>query len=114
MATKKRSASGRKHWTITVWDSTTQVFETRVPLSHIREEDLKAMLRTLAAKYGLNDNETLACYLSRRARDRSQLLNVRRENRKVYALHCGVNPYVTACVTDEFGKPLSPHERRAT
>lgn len=112
MASRKRVRQVRLFWTITVWDSTERLFERTIPVSHVRESDLEALLRTLVAKHGLTDAEITSCYLSRRAPARSSQLDIQREHNPVYAFHCGENPHVTAAITNADGRPLHPHERQ--
>lgn len=100
----------QRFWTITVWDSTQRLFERTIPASYIGDSQLEALIRTLVAKHGLTDDETVSCYLSSRAPATRTHLDIRREHGSIHALHCGDNPYVTAIITDSSGKPLKRDE----
>jgi len=90
-------------WEITGWDSTKQIFTTTVPCGQITEVQLQALLRVLAAKFGLTPNEIVGCHLKRRTKGYRGHLEISRENsdeRRSTDFSCGDNPYFIARIRD--------------
>src|SRR6266705_6497423 len=88
-------------WEITGWDSSKQIFQTTVPCATINEVQLHALLRALAAKFGLTPREIVGSYLKRRARGYMAHLEISKSNSnesRTTDHSCGDNPYFIARV----------------
>lgn len=49
-------------WRVEGFDGATRLFMCDLPATHITSGSLDALLRTLVAKHGLTDDETVACF----------------------------------------------------
>lgn len=95
--------SSTRVWEITGWDSTQQIFTTTVPCGQITEVQLQALLRVLAAKFGLTPGEIVGCHLKRGTKGYRAHLELSRENsdeRRSSFYSCGDNPYVMARIRE--------------
>lgn len=99
-------------WEITGWDSFEQIFQTTVSCAKITEVQLHALLRALAAKFGLTPREIVGSYLKRRAKGYMPHLEISKSNsteRRTTDHSCGDNPYFIARVL----RPNDPPSPRA-
>lgn len=90
-----------KYWVIQVWDSANKLFEYRVRLGQMTENNMHELLKALAGKYLLDPEEFIHCYAKKGTRIYSDLLNVKRLTGNKYMLSCGTNPYAIAFVESE-------------
>ena len=87
-----------KVWHIEGYDSTTKIFKTDVGCNLITDSKLKELLRCLAAKHGLTDQEIVDSYRKKKTRLRLSHLEVTSDVDG--SLMCGCNPYFIASVRD--------------
>lgn len=89
----------KRFWVIDGWNSTEKIFHKKYAVHTISEKQLIQMLQVLTAKYSLDDEEITNYFTNN-----NSLLNVRKESSrepKVYAFHCGSNPYFIANMVEE-------------
>ena len=91
----------QRYWKITGWKSTAKIFESRVKYGCLGENKIKELLRALAAKHGLSDQEIVSSYARSNTKGATPLLLDVRIATKPYAITCGINPYFTARVIEE-------------
>lgn len=97
-------------WERTGWDSSKQIFQTTVPCATINEVQLHALLRALAAKFGLTPREIVGSYLKRRAKGYTHL-EISKSNsneRRTTDHNCGDNPYFIARILRPNDQPNRP------
>ena len=91
------------------YDSPEQIFDRTVELGQFTEDQVKRLLMTLAAKAGLDYDEIVGAYATRRTKIANDLLTVQKDS--MYSTYCcGSNPHFAASVVDEHGK-LSRHSK---
>lgn len=93
----------QRYWRIRGYDNSTEIFETRVEVGQITYDQIKQMLKALAAKAGLDYDEIVGAYAKRRTEIANDLLAIHREAEPAI-LSCGTNPHFVASVVDENGK----------
>jgi 4-diphosphocytidyl-2C-methyl-D-erythritol kinase len=91
------------YWRICGYDSSTPIFERTVELGQFTEKQMEQLLMALAAKAGLNYNEIVGAYATRRTKIANALLDVHKDS-AYPSLMCGVGPNFVASVVDENGK----------
>jgi hypothetical protein len=84
-----------------------------VGFGQFTEDQMRHLLRALAAKAGLNLREIVGAYASRKTKIANHLLEVHKDF--AYPTYsCGSNPHFEASVVDEQGRihrhPLAPKE----
>lgn len=90
----------KKVWKIYIQESGKNIRpELEIPCTHITKTQLLKLIQILAAKYALNDQETVNSLLRKNLRNYAPLLEVNedadfRKGRLSYS--CGSNPYVIA------------------
>ena len=89
------------YWKIKGWKSTAKIFESRVKYGYFGGNQIKELLRALAAKRGLSDQEIVSSYMRSNTKVATPLLLDMRIATKPYAITCGINPYFTARVIEE-------------
>jgi hypothetical protein len=87
----------RLHWLIRGYDSTTMIYEKTVDAGQITQIQMTALLKALAAKAGLTDDEIVGAYATRRTKIANDLLRVQREGPQV-TFSCGSSPYFVASI----------------
>jgi hypothetical protein len=85
------------------YDSLKLIFERTVELGQFTENQIKHLLMTLAAKAGLDYDEIVGAYATRRTKVANDLLTFHRDS-AYPAYMCGTNPHFTATVVDENGE----------
>jgi hypothetical protein len=96
----------KRYWLIRGYDCLELIFEMKVNLGDLNENQLRRLLQVLAAKEGLSYNEVVCAMARRGSKISNDHLAVRKEpDRPVY--QCGSNPYFTASVVDENGKLIA-------
>ena len=85
-------------WVVEGFRGTTQFFEVRVPYRSFTEKRMGAALQTLAAKYGLSDDEILDAFTATRSPRHVAHLEITRSHALPFSLSCGHNPFFTARV----------------
>ena len=97
---------GPRFWRISVFDSTSQLWETRIAVGRITDAQLQNLLRALVSKHGLTEDEIVACHLRRRSIGRMELLDVRKAHHPHQTWTCGENPHAIADLVDKDGCPI--------
>jgi hypothetical protein len=86
-----------KQWLIEGYDGFTLIYERRVDIGQLTQDQVKALLMALTAKAGLTFDEILGAYAKRRTKIANDLLQVHREG--PYTIFtCGVGPHFRASV----------------
>ena len=93
------------YWRIEGFESTQAVFEMDVPLGSFTDDQVRQLLRALAAKAGLNYDEIVGAYAKRRTKIANGLLDVHRDGPEPQ-YWCGHGPVFMARVVDENGKGI--------
>ena len=96
-------------WRICGYDSSKQIFEGTAELGQLTESQIKHLIMTLAAKAGLDYNEIVGAYATRRTKIANDHLAVHKDS-KYPTYSCGSNPHFTASVVDETGK-ITPNPK---
>jgi hypothetical protein len=82
------------------FDSDKKIYDRKVALSHLSEDQLRSLLKALVAKAGLNFDEIVGAYARRQSTIANDLLAVRRDGpHPVFT--CGENPHSIAKVIQE-------------
>ena len=95
----------QRYWQIRGYDSSREIFALRIEAGQITYDQLKQMLKALAAKAGLGFVEIVGAYAKRRTKIADDLLAIHRKPEST-TLSCGTNPHFVASVIDEEGKPI--------
>jgi hypothetical protein len=93
----------RLYWRIRGYDSLTEIFCMTVECGQFTEDQIQQLLKTLAAKAGLQYREIVGAYAKRRTKIANDLLVVHRDH-EYPTFTCGDNPHFSASVVDEHGK----------
>ena len=83
------------YWLIRGYDGMTKIYEKRVPVGQLTENQLKAVLMALTAKAGLSFDEIVGAYVKKATRMHNDLLCVRRDG-PYCRFFCGTAPYFIA------------------
>lgn len=95
--------SEKRYWRICGYDGSKEIFNMSVGFGQFTTDQIKHLLRTLAAKAGLTDAEIVGAYAKRKTKIANDLLSVQKDfNYPTYA--CGDNPSFLASVVDGHGK----------
>jgi hypothetical protein len=95
-----------KHqWLIRGFDGLTKIFETKVSLGQVTDDQMKQMLRALTDKAGLEYHEIVGAYAKRGTKIANNLLTVQRDSTTA-TFSCGDNIHFSASVIDEDGKVI--------
>jgi hypothetical protein len=90
----------QRYWEIIGYQGTEKIFERKIKLGCYTENQMKHLLKALAAKTGLEADEIVGAYAKRGTKGGNYLLEVRRDP-KFATLTCGVNPHFMARVVKE-------------
>ena len=91
------------YWRIQGHEGLTLIFERTVKIGQFTDDQMKDLLRALAAKAGLSFNEIVGAYATRRTKIANDLLAVHRDVHHS-TLMCGSDHVFTASMLDENGK----------
>lgn len=94
-----------KYWIIERYESNQLIKEHKIPFGLMTEKQVENLLKTLTAKYSLNDEETINSYLKRNTQRYTGFLEIQR-SWPPYEVSCGDNPHFIAKVVDE-EKPVT-------
>jgi hypothetical protein len=98
----------KRQWLIRGYDSADMIYEKRVDAGQFTEDQIRALLKTLAAKAGLEFDEIVGAYAKRRTRIANNLLQVQREGPHSIFM-CGSNPhFIASIVFRDSRKPIRP------
>ena len=87
---------------IKVYDSTELLFECRLPAGKIGPRQLEGLVRALAAKNGLSDDEIVAAHLIRNDPGYAPFLEVRQDRGvRRFQLICGEGVHAVVRITEE-------------
>lgn len=94
------SANGKSYWLIQGYDGTTMFYERKVGASQVTQNQMKDLLKAMAAKAGLRYDEIVGAYASRRTKTANDLLHVRKDGPHA-RFSCGENPFFVASIVRE-------------
>jgi hypothetical protein len=94
-----------RYWLICGYDGLTKTFEMTVAVGQFTDDQIKQMLRALAAKAGLEYPEIVGAYAKRGTKAANNLLVVERES-ATHTYWCGVDHHFSASVVDEKGRVI--------
>lgn len=99
---------GNKQWLIKGYDGSSVIYERRVDVGQLTQDQVKALLMALTAKAGLTFDEIVGAYAKRRTKAANNLLRVQREG--PYSIFmCGSDPhFIASLVFRDSGKPIRP------
>lgn len=95
----------KRYWLIRGYNSTEEIFKQQVGLGQFTENQIKHVLRALAAKEGLSLSEIVGAYATRGTTIANDRLAVQKYADS-HTYTCGSNPFFTASVVDENGKVI--------
>ena len=81
-----------------------------VAIGQMTDDQIKQMLKALAAKAGLDYGEIVGAYAKRRTKIANELLAVHRQKSDRRTFRCGTNPHFVASIVDEDGKVIRAGE----
>ena len=94
----------KHYWKIEGSDSLRKIYEKKIPIHYIGENQMVNILKCLAAKASLDFDEIVGAFARRHSKISNNLLDVRRENLRD-APHlcywCGENPVFIARIIEE-------------
>lgn len=90
-------------WVVEKYDGLKIVAQYTIPSGQITEENLKHLMRTLAAKHELTDEEIIPCFLKKNTKKYWDYLEVKHGGKaKYYSLYCqGKMEIMALCVPEE-------------
>ena len=97
------------YWRIEGRDSTTRIFERTVEHGQFTVSQMEHLLMALAAKAGLDYNEIVGAYATRKTKIANNHLVVHHDS-QAPIFWCGSNPHFVASVVDEAGK-ITPYRK---
>jgi hypothetical protein len=87
----------QRYWQIRGYNGATKIFEKEVHVSHFSENQIKCLLKALAAKAGLEFDEIVGAYARKKSKISNDLLLVNKDG--PYPVYiCGANPHFVAKV----------------
>ena len=95
------SGKSNRYWKIQGRDGTDLLFERKVLLGQITENNMKLLLKTLTAKISLTEDEIIGSYAKKGTKIHLDHLEVKYMLGGPYMLSCGSNPYVIATVEND-------------
>jgi hypothetical protein len=87
----------KRYWLIEGYDGTDKIYEKKVPVGQITQDQIKALLMALTAKAGLTYDEIVGAYATRRTKIGNDLLRVHKDG-PLPIFHCGSNPHFVASI----------------
>lgn len=90
----------QRYWEIIGYQGTEKIFERKIKFGCYTENQMKHLLKALAAKTGLETDEIVGAYAKRGTKDANDLLEVQRDPKRA-TLTCGINPHFVARVVKE-------------
>ena len=96
----------KRYWRISGYKEFDTIFEVRIPVGSITADQLKELLKCLAATAGrLSYYEIIGAYVKRKTRLAHRILEVQGNGRCYF---CGIDPSFVADIVDEEGNPIKP------
>jgi hypothetical protein len=92
------ATKNKPYWLIRGFDSTRMIYERRVGVGQITQDQIKALLKALAAKAGLTCDEIAGAYATRRTTIANDLLQVHKDGPHP-TFSCGSNPFFVASIS---------------
>jgi len=89
-----------KLWKIEGYDSLIKIYEKELKLGCLSEKQIKAALKSLVAKAGLEFDEIVGAYANRKSKIANDLLLVQSDGSPSRFM-CGENPYFTARIIEK-------------
>ena len=91
------------YWRICGYDGSKPIFERIVELGQFTENQMRNLLMALTAKAGLEFDEIVGAYATRKTKTANNLLVVQSDSRYP-TFWCGSSPHFVASVVEENGK----------
>ena len=89
----------KSYWLIRGYDGSVLIYETKIDIGQITENQIKALLMALAAKAGLTYDEIVGAYAKKSAKIRNELLCVKKDGSHP-TFTCGTNPHFVAAIAE--------------
>ena len=90
----------KRYWKITGRDGSTKIFERKIEIGTFSEKQIQVLLMALAAKAGLDFDEIIESYASKRSNISKNLLSVTKDG--LYPKYlCGDNPHFIATIVED-------------
>jgi len=104
--------SAKSYWLIRGYDGSALIYETKIDIGQITENQIKALLMALAAKAGLTYDEIVGAYAKKRVKIHNELLCVKKDGPHP-TFNCGTNPHFVAAIAESNsdGTPTIHRER---
>ena len=102
-----RSLVAKRYWRIRGYKKFDQFFDETIPFGSLTEDQLKQLLKCLAAKGGLSYAEIIGVYVKRKTKLAHDILQIQK-NGPYHEYSCGHDPSFVAIVVDDEGKRWSP------
>jgi hypothetical protein len=90
----------KRYWRIEGYESQTKIFEKTVDVGQFTINQMKELVKALAAKAGLNYGEIVGAYAKRGTKIANQLLEVHRDG-PPRTFSCGINPHFVARIVKD-------------
>ena len=97
------SGKAQNFWRVRGYNGLTPFYDVQIPTPYLSENQLKALLRCLAAKEGLSYDEIVGAYAKRKTTLRNDHLEITK-NGPYPEYSCGYDPHFVAIVVDSDGK----------
>src|SRR5271157_3873577 len=94
---------GKRFWRIRGDRGCETIFDQTLPLGSITDDQLKALLRCLAAKANLTNEEIVDAYVKRKTKRAQEFMPVQ-PNGPAPGYYCGFDTVFTAIIVDEAGE----------
>lgn len=92
----------KRFWRVRGESGHDTIFDVTLPLGSITDDQLKALLKCLAAKATLTNEEIVGAYVKRKTKQAHEILKVR-PNGSCPGYYCGADTVFIAVVVDEAG-----------
>lgn len=96
---KRKTREPKFYWIIEGFDSSKMIFSKRVPVGSLTERQLESLLKALTAKAGLEFDEIVGAYATKRTKIYNRHLEIQKYNddeRRTTVRWCGNNPHFVA------------------
>ena len=70
----------QRYWQIRGYNGTTQIFEREVPVGYFSEDQIKCLLKALAAKAGLEFDEMVGAYARKKSKISNDLFSAKKDD----------------------------------
>ena len=98
MSSSKRN---KQYWLIEGYDGLNRLFEHKIYVGQITNNNLKELLKVLTSKISLTEREIISSYAKKGTKAHQNFLVVQHLEGDKFMYSCGENPYVTATAHNE-------------